>query len=97
MAIKHWEKDKDKATVTINGVPLLATEFEISPASGSAVEPVEKKIVEAGVLILAGHKAQREAKFKCEFIELTKEVISFIQSLDAVSYTHLTLPTIYSV
>jgi len=82
MAIRHWEKDKDKATVTIDGVPLLASEFEISPASDNAFEPVEKKIAEAGVLILAGHKAQREAKFKCEFIELTKEVISFIQSLD---------------
>jgi len=82
MAIKHWEKDKDKSTVTINGVPLLATEFEVSPLSEAAFEPVEKKIVESGVLILAGHKAQREVKIKCEFIELTKEVASFIQNLD---------------
>ena len=40
MVIRHWEKDKDRATVTVDGIPFIVKEFEVKPASNSGFEPI---------------------------------------------------------
>jgi len=87
MAIRHWEKDKDRATVTINGVPFMVKDFEVNPASNTGYEPIEKKIVERGQIILLGPRRAREIKFSCEFIELTREAYRYVRDLDGAIVT----------
>jgi hypothetical protein len=82
VVIRHWEKDKDRATVTVDGIPFIVKEFEVKPASNSGFEPIEKKVVERGKIILFGPKRAREVKFSCEFIELSREAYRYVKNLD---------------
>lgn len=82
MVIRHWKKDEKYATVTVDGVPFIVKEFETSPTSSAGYEPIEKKVMERGTVILLGPQKMREVKFTCEFIELSREAFRYVKDLD---------------
>jgi len=81
VVIRHWKRDESKATVTINGIPFFVKDFEVSPAGGG-YEPIEKKVVDLGRVIMKGPPTSRDIKFTCEFIEFSKAAYEYVKALD---------------
>ena len=62
-----------------------------------AVENMKKKFPDLDLILIESGGDNLAATFSPELVDLTIYMIDVAQGADTVSYTHLTLPTIYSV
>ena len=105
--------DAKPLTSTITGVEMFRKILERGEAGDNAgllLRGIDKNDIKRGMVIVKPGSVTPHKKFKCEVYVLGKDEGGrhtpffngyrpqfYFRTTDAVSYTHLTLPTIYSV
>ena len=101
--MKTYQKQTDPMSQTYKSLPII----DIQPfINGSARRNVADQVIEAckeiGFLIIKGHEVEETVindafNASKSFFDLPQNIKNKWHPNEPVSYTHLTLPTIYSV